>query len=358
MPVYKRCLGCTTDNKLIHRKCRCELTLVDPANFRYKVKLKRNGQWRSKIMPSGASLHDAKKAEALLLFEASRPCAEPSHHASSTSPEQLSFTTYYAHAKLTKKSHLNDLQLYNKYLKANDWQTTTGILSILAEAKGQGRADATIRHIYTLIKRIHNWHIECDLHPSGRNPCKAIKLPRVDNAITNVITEDEARNLLLYLDKHSNRSMAIVVSLAILTGRRQGEILGLLKDDVDLSRRTFTCRQTKSGRTLSFPINDHACNLLKEAISQSAEARVFSYTKNGFQTNWYRLRTRLMKAGVLTKSIRYHDLRHTFATILANKGTISLQTIQKLLGHSTIELTQRYAHLSDKTLRDAVDILG
>lgn len=308
-------------------------------------------------MPPGSTLQDAKQTEARILTD-----PESFTTKQTDNPKcGFSFDAYYANAKLTKKSYKNDLQIYKSYMEGRDWKTTQGILVILAHAKELGRAPATVRHIYTTIKRIHNWHIECDLHPTGKNPCKYIKLPRVDNTVTNVLSEQDVSNMLKYLiDEEPNRFMAIVVSLAVLTGRRQGEILGLLKDDIDIERCTITCRQTKSGKTLSFPINDQARILLNEALqlSDPESAKVFKYNKNGFTTNWYRLRSRLIRKGVISKVVRFHDLRHTHATILANSGKVSLQTIQRLLGHSTIELTQRYAHLNDKTLKDAVDLLS
>ncbi len=356
MPIYKRCLSCTTDKKQNARKCSCELTLVDPANFKYKIKLKRNGKWKSKILPAGTSLADAKKAEAELLADTYRQTDEQPKVSEKLS---VDFDVYYAAAKLIKDSHEDDLRRWNTFVKGRDYLTTQGILSILSTMRDKEYAPATIKHVLQVINRVHNWHIDTGIHPTGINPCKTIKLPKFDNKITNPLSEDETRGMLAYLEsREGNRQAALFTCLAVYTGRRQGELLALLKEDVDLERGTITCKNTKNGKTLSFPINQAATRCFQEALDLNPKGeKVFSYTRCGFKSTWYRLRDRMLERGVITKPIRFHDLRHTYASILANSGKVSLQTIQKLLGHSTIELTQRYAHLNDKTLRDAVDLL-
>ena len=65
-----------------------------------------------------------------------------------------------------------------------------------------------------------------------------------------------------------------------------------------------------------------------------------------------------MKEGIISSpKFRFHDLRHTYATVLCNSGQVDIYTLQKLLGHSCIQLTQRYSHLLDETMRDATSIM-
>lgn len=371
MAIYKRCVKCKSDLNLSARKCNRGHRLVDPMkDYKLKVKLKvitQEGRttWRSKVLPYGSSIGDAEVIQNELLMMP--PKNQPKQVVNpATNPkviinpkqelEAIDFDPYYDYAKLTKASYLDDLQRYNKYLKGNDWQTSQGVLKILANAKeGMGLAPATVKHIYALIKRIHNWHIENDTHPTGKNPCQSIRLPKFDNKITNPLCIDDCSRLLSHLkDTESNIQMSCLVSLALLTGRRKGELLSLLREDIDLERGSITCRNTKSGKTLSFPVNDLSTKWLSVGLANEwHDERLFSYTGGGVNKNWSRLKVRLLKDKIITKDIRFHDLRHTHATLLANGGT-SLYVIQRLLGHSTIELTQRYAHLNDKTMRDAV----
>ncbi len=275
------------------------------------------------------------------------------------SNKKLSFDAYYASARLVKKSHRLDCDYWKNHVSHTDYETREGIENTLANLKDKGYAPATVRHVFTFIKRFHNWHIENDLHPTGINPAAKIKLPKVDNRLNDGLTEKEAAGLLDYLPKHKNRPMALIVGLGLLTGRRQGELLDLRKEDVDLSIGFMTCRNTKNGKTLTFPLNQTAIEYLKEAfrIAPEESLTLFQYTRHGFKTNWYRLLKRLLQAGVITKKIRYHSLRHTYATLLANSGKVDIHVLQRLLGHSTIELTQRYASILDKTTKKATRVL-
>ncbi|MFT5730463.1 MAG: site-specific recombinase XerD [Desulforhopalus sp.] len=361
MPIYKRCLKCTTDNKVNHKQCSKCLTLFHGSkSYRYRIKVKVDNSWKTKLLPRGITLKTARESEVELLYgrRSDPQSIEAPTVVQPVEAQPLDFQQYYSYAQLTKITYKADLHLYNNHLKGNDWQTSKGILRILAKAKTRGLAPQTVRHVFNLIRRIHNFYIENATHSTGVNPCKTIRLPKVDNKVTNALSLEECKGLLDYLKfndvSKKNVQMSMVVSLALLTGRRQGEILGLLREDIDLERGSITCRNTKSGKTLSFPVNEEVVEWLSIGLDLKwHDERLFNYSSSGVQANWKRLRARLLRDGVLSKSIRFHDLRHSHATLLANQG-ISLYVIQRLLGHSTIELTQRYAHLNDKTMRDAV----
>ena len=367
MAIYKRCPECKTDNRLNRKKCTHCSSLLE-ARYRVKVKLP-NGRWSSRLLPVGNTLKQARATENELALSGAD--LEPSHRertgnagyhpqAIPSSLPSISFDAYYAAAKLTKKSHKNDLELWKKHVSHRDYLTTQGILEILGDMQDKGYAPATIKHVLTFIKRLYNWHIEMDLLPEGTNPAAKIRLKKIDNTVSNALSLEQVSVLLSFLKKHENRPMAIVTSLAVLTGRRQGELLGLRKEDVDLHGRTMRCKNTKNGKTLVFPLNAMACDLLREALEICPEGSelLFPYTRNGFKTNWYRLRSKLLRKGVLSSPrFRFHDLRHTYATVLCNSGQVDIYTLQKLMGHSCLELTQRYAHLLDQTMRAATGVL-
>ena len=207
MAISRWCTKCYSDNSVSNKVCsKCSASL---SHGKHRERIKVKGKWKSRVF--------------------TRDDAQVSLD------QTVSWKAYYASARLIKKSHENDLQIYEKYLEGKDWFSTEGILGILADAKDAGRVPATVRHIYTTIRRIHNWHIKLDTHPTGKNPCKPIKLTKVDNTVTNPPGEEEVYGVLGYLENHSNRRMAIIVSLALLTGRRQGEILKLRKQDIQVS---------------------------------------------------------------------------------------------------------------------------
>lgn len=374
MAIQKRCPSCRTDNQLGRKKCsNCLTSLVD-SRYRVKVRDSRTGKWFSQ---SAESLTEARKIEASIKAGVA-PGSDDERQGQSAcfsginsfgqgvrqgvppsaiNRQTVSFEAYYDYARISKKSHRNDLEYWRNHVKDHDYRTPQGIIKILGRMKDKGLAPATIKLVLGFIKRLYNWHIENGLW-DGTNPAAKIRLPRFDNRVSQPLTLDEASRLLHYLTKHPNRAMALVVSLALLTGRRQGEILGLRRDDVDMENRVIRCRDTKNGRTLIFPVCGRAHELLLEALELSTdEQALFSYTKDGFKTNWYRLRARMIREGVIHKAIRFHDLRHSYATLLCNSGKVDIYTLQKLLGHSCIALTQRYSHLLDRTMREATGVL-
>jgi integrase len=143
------------------------------------------------------------------------------------------------------------------------------------------------------------------------------------------------------------------VLLSINTGLRRGEMLALSWTDIDLKERLLTVRgaSAKSGDTRYMPLNDEAVTLLKDWREDSTEIdRVFPVTTS-FKTSWGAL---LKRAGIA--KFRWHDLRHHFASRLVQAG-VPLNTVRELLGHGSLAMTLRYAHLAPNQTRDAVSKL-
>jgi len=82
-----------------------------------------------------------------------------------------------------------------------------------------------------------------------------------------------------------------------------------------------------------------------------------AYYKDSFNASWNMLRTRQVKEQVIRSPIRFHDLRHTYASHLASSGKVDIYTLKKLMGHKSISLTERYSHLIDGHLRKSTEVL-
>lgn len=131
---------------------------------------------------------------------------------------------------------------------------------------------------------------------------------------------------------------------------------------MDFTRKTFTVEaaSAKSGEARFIPLNSEVLGVLAAWRNQLGEPKsaehVFTSPKGGAlancQTSWENLR----KAAEIT-DFRFHDLRHTFAARMVQNG-VGVDRVQKLLGHSTMEMTSRYAHLRDDDLRAAVEKLA
>lgn len=148
-----------------------------------------------------------------------------------------------------------------------------------------------------------------------------------------------------------------MVKFALYTGKRRGEILTLRWKDIDFEnhRMTFHGMNTKSGKGQTLPIGQKAYEVLSGAMTLKNCDYVFPsqngpYKPGSFNSIWKNIRR---KAGI---TIRFHDLRHAYASYLASSGKVDIYTLKELLGHSTIETTQGYAHLVNGALKRAVHV--
>jgi len=133
---------------------------------------------------------------------------------------------------------------------------------------------------------------------------------------------------------------------------RQGEILGLRWPDVDLSRGWILLHETKSGDRRGVPLRGAA----RESLEKWAKVRRLDTDKvfplKSIRTAWLRS---VAEAGL--QDFRFHDLRHSAASYMAMNGA-SATEIAALLGHKTLQMVRRYAHLSDEHLDKIVDAMN
>jgi integrase len=149
-----------------------------------------------------------------------------------------------------------------------------------------------------------------------------------------------------------------MVLLSLNTGLRQGELFSLAWESVDLSLKTITvlASHSKGNNTRMIPLNTEAHAVLTTIKPETAKGHVFkSPVTGGRFNNVKKAWAEITKAAGLP-DLRWHDLRHDFASQLVMKGA-PLFTVQKLMGHANSKMTQRYAKLAPSTLADAVSLL-
>lgn len=217
-------------------------------------------------------------------------------------------------------------------------------------------AAATVAHVLSLVRRIINFAVKrgMTIWPNNLH----FEMPKVDNQKTEVLTDEQLSNLLKALDEELDQDAAALIRLALVTGMRKGALLALRWDDCDFERCIITLRgeAAKKGKTDHIPMTPAA-----KAILQNIRVRNSDYVfpgKNGRKrTDYRRIALRVKKKAGLPEDFRpLHGLRHNYASRLASSGEVELYTLQKLLTHSSPQMTQRYAHLRDETLMKAAMI--
>lgn len=154
-----------------------------------------------------------------------------------------------------------------------------------------------------------------------------------------------------------------IIIAAVSTGLRRGELLNLQWKDVNLAERIMNIQssdafKTKAGKRRVVPLNEVVLELLKRKSLQGQKEYVFSWRGRKVRPDHFtrKFKQAARRAG-LDPRLHVHSLRHTFATWLVQEG-ISIYEIQKLLGHSSIAVTQVYAHLATPQLHQAVETIA
>lgn len=214
-----------------------------------------------------------------------------------------------------------------------------------------------LSHAFNVARKQWNW---CE-----SSPVENVQRPKVKNERTRYLTDTE-REALLHACKNSpNADLYLVVLLAISTGMRKGEIMGMRWQDIhtapDQSFTRVHLTKTKNDKARSVLLTSPALELLEERrtkLLDSLQAKTASgliFPSSVHEDQPVDLRkpwgSALQAAGI--EEFRFHDLRHTTASYLAMNGA-SLLSISKVLGHQTTKMTERYSHLATSHIDEIV----
>lgn len=202
----------------------------------------------------------------------------------------------------------------------------------------------------------------------GLNPMDGVdRITRIRNERDRYLSDEERQSLLAASRASDNPLLYPVVVFALSTGARKGEILGLTVKDIDLDRNIAILRDTKNGDTRSVPIVGHLRELMVERLNHVNA--LYDAVEIGILTRWVFPRRDLLApidirkawenavADARVEDFRFHDLRHSTASYLAMQGA-SLLEIADMLGHKTLQMVKRYAHLSADHKQDLADRLS
>jgi len=257
----------------------------------------------------------------------------------------------------TIRSNFTTLMLFLSYLKERgrtSLETTTreDLSSFIEYEQDRGMQPNTVstrlRHLYTFLRYLVDREVA---HPDLLKRKLRVKVPE---ALPRALDPEDVRQFMAVIEKPRDRALIL---LLLRTGMRIGELLATRMSEVNLREKQIIimeAQKTRVGRVAY--LSEDACKALTVWMNQRdpAKERLF-YGQGRLRLSYTAVRVRFAKyleaAGLAHKGYSLHGLRHTCATELLNAG-MRLECLQQLLGHSSIEMTRRYARLTDNTRRE------
>jgi integrase len=276
---------------------------------------------------------------------------------------------YMPFVKGYKRSWQTDDSLLRNHLlpvfekKHLDQITKNDIVALHHGRRADGAAPGSANRLLIMLRYIFNLAIRWEVPGITKNPTANVPLFEENNKMERYLTKDEARRLYVQVKTSENTMLQYIIPMLIMTGARKREALNAQWTDFNLAKGLWRIPISKSGKARYVPISDGVAQLLSNVREVQATwpaamqpcPWIFPNPQTGkpyvsFFTAWNTART---KAGLA--DVRIHDLRHSFASFLINNGR-SLYEVQKILGHTQVRTTQRYAHLSQDTLQEAASV--
>lgn len=269
---------------------------------------------------------------------------------------------YMPFVQTNKRSWKTDETLFRTHMipffgkKRLDEITTADVLRFQQKGIQDGAAPGSVNRRLIMLRYMFNLATRDWKIPGvTKNPTEGIRLLQENNKKERYIKPEEMAKLYASVKASTNIMLPYIVAFLVLTGARKNEVLHATWDDFDLDRGDWRIPTTKSGNARHIPLNDGALRILEMVRGVSRSEFVFGNpkTKSPYQKLFYAWDVARKRAGL--PDVRLHDLRHTFASMLINNGR-NLYEVQKLLGHTQVKTTQRYAHLARETLVEASNV--
>jgi integrase len=266
-----------------------------------------------------------------------------------------------AYSKRNKRSYKTDVP---RFASLKEWfgaqpaeeLTPKEIEYKLAKVAEKGKwAPSTFNHYRSLMSL--SYRLGILNRKVTVNPARSVTHRREDNNRIRFLTLEEEKRLRKVIEARWASHMS-EFDLAINTGLRKGSQYGLTWDMIDFKGRMLSIPRTKNEEPLHVPLNDAAVAALRVVYDRGeARGRVFQSARTGepLENGRHWFEDAVVEAEI--KNFRWHDLRHTFASRLRMKGA-PLEDIADLLGHKSLTMTRRYAHLGPNKLHAVVSLLG
>ena len=262
------------------------------------------------------------------------------------------------------ESYRREEELFRRYLEALIGDKALKDISsfdlekVKSHMRKEGLAERTIEYALAVVRMAFNRAKEWGLF-QGDNPASKVKPPRKDNRRLRFLTPDEARVLLEAIKARSQQLYEICL-LSLHTGMRAGEIFNLTWGDIDLARGLIYVRDPKNKTTRVAYMTEEVKRTFMAKVPGDPSELVFKDRKGQkikkvSRVFWEVVQKLGFNEGVTDLRMRvcFHTLRHTFGSWLVMSG-VPIYTVKELMGHKTLAMTERYAHLAAEAQREAV----
>lgn len=268
--------------------------------------------------------------------------------------------TYLPYVQGYKRSWTTDLSAFKNHVaphigKLHMDTVNAEHIGIVLKHAWANMSDGSSNRLLILVRYMFNLAIRWRIAGVADNPTAMYKPKKLANHRERYLSAQETQALLAAVNGSSNRMLKYIIPMLLLTGARKREVLDARWVDIDRRHSFWRIPVTKSGRPRHVPLSAAALDLLDRVPRRSEWIFANPNTRKPFTNTFLSWDAARKRAGLA--DVRIHDLRHSFASFLVNAGC-NLYEVQKILGHSSIQMTQRYSHLSQDSLLRAASHAG
>jgi integrase len=277
--------------------------------------------------------------------------------------------TYFPYCRATKRSGKEEQRFIRTQLMPAFGDlplhevTKALVAGFVNERIARGYQPTTVNKLLAHLKTSMNKAIEWEIGGLQISPIRGLKLLKAPPRIDRFLDPEEGQRLIQAVHQSDSPLLRFIIPFLLFTGARKREALNAEWRYIDLESRIWTIPETKAGKPRFVPLSDQALEVVKAAQTflrgtRQANSRwLFPNLESGrpYTSIFYPWDVCRKAAGL--PDVRIHDLRHSFASALVNRG-MTLYDVKELLGHANVLTTQRYAHLSKARLREAAQEAG
>ena len=276
------------------------------------------------------------------------------------------------HFKLTNETDLSKIDIlgFNEnYLKKISLDDIHAYISHLA-IDNRSKATTRARKVSTI--RIFFKYLSQKANILEINPAQNLETPKLEKRMPKYLSLEDSKKLLNAADNEDNRNYKrdyAITTLFLNCGMRLSELVGININDIDFSECKMTVigkgnkeRTIYLNKSCMVALNDYlssrpASNMVKHDSKNTEKALFLSEQKQRISNRTVQniISKELKQAGLDTKNLSVHKLRHTAATLMYQYGKVDIRALQELLGHQSISTTEIYTHVNNEQVRNAIE---